>query len=206
MCAEFTIHPGYILNAFALGWWLDESVIQLNKKVHRCKFQKNTLQVLGITEKPNGTFASTTDVPSTLKLQVIKKILPSLKKHQRNCQGLLGWNSALKWLFILQGRLTRWCRTSAFFDSFDSIPFGVPLISFTGQFSLKHLRRVYAKYNSSTGQKRAASPSVAGFPCGDFSRPWLAKDSGSQLQESLSRSFRAASSSGSGTKEKWKCL
>lgn len=37
-------------------------------------------------------------------------------------------------------------------------PLGFLLICFTGQFSLKHLKSAYAKYNSSTGQKRPFSP------------------------------------------------
>lgn len=39
----------------------------------------------------------------------VKKILSGLKKHQINCQEFF-----LKQLFILQGRLTRWCRTFTF--------------------------------------------------------------------------------------------
>lgn len=67
MNTEFTIHSGYNLNESSLGWWLDKSLIQLKKKVHNHKFQKCFTNSLD-QEKPNGTYVSTIDVLSMLKL------------------------------------------------------------------------------------------------------------------------------------------
>lgn len=100
MCAEFTIHPGYILAAFALGWWLDESVIQLNKKVRCRKFQKHSTSSWDHREAKRHICINDRRPSNAETTGYQKKILPGLKKHQRNCQGFLGWNSALKWLYF----------------------------------------------------------------------------------------------------------